>query len=214
MSAETSVFLARHGATAYNLQVPIRLQGSGVDGDLAPVGVDQAKALTQALSGLPIRAVYSSTMRRARQTAAMVAAAHGLTATALEGLHEIAVGQWEGLSWAEIQERYPAEFQAFFENPTEVPYLGGESYRDVLQRARPILEEVIHRHPGESIVLVTHNVVNRVLVADCLGLPLVRAKFLHQSNCCFNELRCLPGIIDVRSVNNDQHVWAWTRGAA
>ena len=63
--------------------------------------------------------------------------------------------------------------------------------------------------------IVTHNVVNRVLVANCLGLTLERAKFLHQSNCCFNEIRCRPGgIVDVYSVNNDRHVWNWTKPKA
>lgn len=211
MASETLIFLVRHGATEHNLAVPIRLQGNSIDGDLVQVGIEQARALSTVLGSLPIRAVYSSTMRRARQTAAIVAEPHQLTAEPLEGLHEVAVGQWEGLSWVEVQARYPKEFAAFFVNPAEAAYLGGESYADVLRRARPVFDEVIQRHPGEAVVIVAHNVVNRVLVADCLGLPLERAKLLHQSNCCINEIRCLPGITDVRSVNNDSHVWKWTR---
>ena len=214
MSPETTVFLARHGATANNLAVPIRLQGNTLNGPLAPVGVEQATALGEALRTTSVDAVYSSTMLRARQTADLVAAPHRLMSQPIEGLHEISVGQWEGLSWAEIQTRYPNEFQAFFDNPAKVPYLGGECYLDVLARARPAFEALIQQHAGQTIVLVTHNVVNRVLVADFLGLPLDRAKFLHQSNCGFNEIRCRPGIIDVRSVNNDCHVWPWIRTVA
>ena len=212
MSPETTVFLARHGATLNNLAVPIRLQGNSINGPLAPVGVEQATALGEALRAVRVDAIYSSTMLRARQTAEIVAAPQGLTPLAVAGLHEISVGQWEGLSWVEIQARYPTEFQAFFENPAEVPYLGGECYIDVLVRARPAFNELVAKHSGQTIVIVTHNVVNRVLVADCLGLSLDRAKFLHQSNCCFNEIRCRPGgITDVYSVNNDRHVWPWTK---
>jgi len=211
MSDETLVFLARHGATQHNLAVPIRLQGNAINGPLADVGIEQARALATTLSPLPVRAVYCSQMVRARQTAEIVAAPFSLQPVALDGLHEIAVGEWEGMSWAEIQARDPEHFLAFFENPAEVPYLGGECYRDVLARARPIFDQLVAKHAGETIVIVTHNVVNRVLVADCLGLPLERAKQLHQSNCCFNEIRCKPGITDVRSVNNDGHVWPWTR---
>ena len=211
MSAETIVFLARHGATANNLTVPIRLQGNSINGPLSPIGVEQATALGEALRAVRIDAVYSSTMVRARQTSELVAAPHQLVPQAVEGLHEISVGQWEGLSWVEIQARYPREFQAFFDNPAEVPYLGGECYINVLARARPAFDELVSQHAGQTIVIVTHNVVNRVLVADFLGLPLVRAKFLHQSNCGFSEIRCRPGITDVRSVNCDQHVWPWTR---
>jgi len=215
MSDETMVFLARHGATDLNLRVPIRLQGNQIDSPLAAIGIEQATALGESLRSIKIDAVYSSVMLRARQTSEIVAAPHRLTPRAVEGLQEISVGKWEGLSWAEIQTRYPTEFQAFFENPAEVPYLGGECYIDVLARARPAFDELVAKHSGQTIVIVTHNVVNRVLVADCLGLSLDRAKFLHQSNCCFNEIRCRPGgITDVYSVNNDRHVWPWTKSSS
>ena len=211
MSAETIVYLARHGATDLNLQVPIRLQGNQIDSPLAAVGVEQATALSEALREVRVDAVYSSVMLRARQTAQIVATPHGLTPTAVEGLQEISVGKWEAMSWADIQAQYPVEFKAFFDNPAEVPYLGGECYLDVRDRARPAFDELVTKHAGQTIVIVTHNVVNRVLVADFLGLTLDRAKFLHQSNCCFNEIRCRPGITDVYSVNNDRHVWKWTK---
>jgi len=212
MSDETVVYLARHGATDLNLQVPIRLQGNQIDSPLAAVGVEQATALGEALRGVRVDAVYSSVMLRARHTSQIVAAPHGLTPTAVEGLQEVSVGKWEALSWSEIQARYPVEFKAFFDNPAEVPYLGGECYIDVLARARPVFNKLVAQHAGQGIVIVTHNVVNRVLVADCLGLALDRAKFLHQSNCCFNEIRCRPcGITDVFSMNNDRHVWPWTK---
>ena len=211
MSPETVVYLARHGATDLNLKVPIRLQGNQIDGPLASTGIEQATALAETLREVSVDAIYSSMMLRARQTSEIVAASHQLTPQPIAGLQEISVGQWEGLSWAEIQARYPAEFQAFFDNPAEVPYLGGECYLDVLARARPAFDELVTKHAGQTIVIVTHNVVNRVLLADFLGLPLTRAKFLHQSNCCYNEIRCRPGITDVHSVNNDRHVWPWTR---
>ena len=211
MSDETIVYLARHGATDLNLTVPIRLQGNSIDSPLATVGVAQATALGEALRTVTVHAIYSSVMHRARQTAGIVAAPHNLTPQAVDGLQEISVGKWEALSWAEIQTRYPVEFKAFFDNPAEVPYLGGECYTDVRARARPVFDELVSKHAGQTIVIVTHNVVNRVLVADCLGLTLDRAKFLHQSNCCFNEIRCRPGITDVYSVNNDRHVWPWTK---
>lgn len=212
MSDETVVYLARHGATDLNLRVPIRLQGNLIDSPLAAIGIEQATALGEALRSVPINAVYSSVMLRARQTSEIVAAPHKLQPQAIEGLQEISVGKWEGLSWNEIQTQFPEQFQAFFDNPAEVPYFGGECYLDVLARARPAFHELVAQHAGQTIVIVTHNVVNRVLVADCLGLTLDRAKFLHQSNCCFNEIRCRPGgIIDVHSVNNDRHVWDWTK---
>jgi len=93
MSDETLVLLARHGATQHNLAVPIRLQGNAINGPLAEVGIEQARALATTLSPLPVRAIYCSQMVRARQTAEIVATPFSLHPVALDGLHEISVGE-------------------------------------------------------------------------------------------------------------------------
>lgn len=187
-SEETVLYLVRHGATAANERVPFILQGSGIDLPLSPRGERQAQALGRFFSQRAISRVYSSTMLRARQTAGAIAGALGRDAQTLEDLQECHVGRWEGMDWGRIQQEYPEAHRRFSENPEQHPYLGGESYGDVHRRARPVLERLLQTHAGEQIVVVAHNVVNRVLTAELLGLEIRQAQSLRQGNGCINVI--------------------------
>ncbi len=136
---------------------------------------------------------------------------HGLDVQTLADIHEVDVGEWEGLSWTEVMQRYPEQYQRFVARPAEVPYLGGESYSDVLQRAKPAISEVAARHTGESIVIVAHNVVNRSLLAHLLGLDLNLAPKLRQSNCCINVLRYKDELLEVVTMNAELSLFAQSR---
>ena len=111
------------------------------------------------------------------------------------------VGQWEGKSWNMIEEENPTAYKAFMNDPGDTPYLGGESYRDVLSRVKPPLEAVIEKHRGASIVVVAHNVVNRAYLADVMGLDLRRAKDIQQSNCCVNIIHHKDGKAELMTLN-------------
>jgi len=185
----TILLLVRHGATTANEQKPYILQGSSIDLPLSPNGERQAKSVGKFLSGMPIKRVYCSTMLRARQTAGEIAWHHKLEIVPLEGLQECAVGEWEGMDWESIKAKYPEEAHRFLSDPAENSYLGGESYSDVRGRVVPIFERLLEEHRGELIVVVAHNVVNRVYTADLMKLDLKRAKDLHQSNCCVNIIQ-------------------------
>ena len=104
----------------------------------------------------------------------------------VEDLVECCVGMWEDWDWETIQDRNPEEARLFLENPADNPYFGGESHGDTLRRVRPIFDELLEKHRGESIAIVAHNVVNRVYLASLLGLELRRAKELRQQNACLN----------------------------
>ncbi|MBI3865414.1 MAG: histidine phosphatase family protein, partial [Planctomycetia bacterium] len=147
----TWLYLIRHGATEANERVPYILQGNGIDLPLSAAGEKQADAVAGFLPQFPIRHVYSSGMLRARQTAGKIARRLNLDSAVVPELHECDVGQWEGLDWGTIRERHPREHALFVENPAENPYLGGESYGDVLKRVRPVLERLLSAHAGESI---------------------------------------------------------------
>ncbi len=176
----TWLYLVRHGATEANERVPYILQGHAIDLALSPAGERQAAAVAGFLGKFPITHVNSSTMVRARQTADAIAGALGLANTPVADLQECDVGAWEGLDWQTIRERFPVEHARFVENPGITPYLGGESYEDVLRRVKPILENLLARHVGERIAVVVHNVVNRSFLADLLGLDLRLAPKIAQ----------------------------------
>lgn len=197
----TWLYLVRHGATEANERVPYILQGCGIDLPLSGTGQKQATAVAQLLRNYPIRCVYSSTMTRARQTGQAIAAALQLPLQMLEQIQECDVGHWEGMDWDTIKDRFPEAHDRFKGNPEIHPNLGGESYGDVLNRARPVLQSLLRQHPGESIALVAHNVVNRVLLADLMGIGVHRAASIRQGNGCVNLIRFQHGVAEVISFN-------------
>jgi broad specificity phosphatase PhoE len=185
----TWLYLVRHGATEANERVPYILQGNAIDMPLSAAGEVQARDVAVFLGQFPITRVYSSHLVRARQTADAIALKRKIVTQLIDDLHECNVGLWEGLDWQTIRERYPDEHRRFVENTAETPYLGGESYGDVLRRVLPVIERLCDAHKGESIAVIAHNVVNRALLAHLLGLGLERAPKIAQANGAVNLIR-------------------------
>jgi broad specificity phosphatase PhoE len=202
----TWLYLVRHGATEANERVPYILQGCGIDLPLSEAGQKQAAAVAQLLQNYPIRHVYSSAMVRARQTGQLIAQALQVELRTLEQIQECDVGEWEGLDWDTIHRKFPEAHDQFKANPEVHPNFGGESYGDVLKRTRPVFRELLRQHAGESIAVVAHNVVNRVLLADLLGIGVHRAASIRQGNGCVNLIRCQQGVAEVISFNSILHL--------
>jgi broad specificity phosphatase PhoE len=184
------MFLLRHGATSSNLARPPRLQGRGVNLGLSDEGRQQAAAVSGLLAPFPLRAIYSSPLERAIQTARAIAAHHPDAPLRLvEPLIEVDVGAWEGLSWPEIEQAEPDYCRAFLADPVRCGYRDGESLQDVHRRVVPALQSLLRQHVGEAIAVVAHNVVNRCFVAELLEVPLHRAREISQDNCGVNLIR-------------------------
>src|SRR4051812_47221580 len=114
----TTLYLIRHAATPNNLEKPAKLQGCGTDPALAPVGVRQAAATRDFLAVRPVDFVYASPLRRALQTAEIIAEPHGLAPVAVGALTECDVGAWEGKSWEEIKAAEPDEYARYHADPS------------------------------------------------------------------------------------------------
>lgn len=179
---KTVIYLLRHGATNHNLEVPYRLQGSNVDEPLAPVGIAQSEAARDMLRPVPLSAVYSSPLSRARLTAEIIAAPHALQVATIADLREGSVGRWENRTWEEIQVTEPDAYHRFINDPGTHGYAGGDNFNQVLQRVKPVVLELLQRHAGQSIAIVGHQIVNRVLVADLMGLSMTAARKIKFSN--------------------------------
>ena len=141
---ETILYLVRHGETDWN--VSRRIQGHS-DVDLNEQGVLQAKRVGEHFREKTIHAIYSSDLRRARNTAARIARHFSREVAAHTSLRERCYGEWEGLTYEEIQAR--------FANRDETS-CGIESFEEMQQRAVRALTGLAQRHPGESIVVVSH----------------------------------------------------------
>lgn len=184
----TTLYLVRHGATAANELRPYVLQGRRTDLPLTETGERQAVAAGRVFQSLAIDHIYCSPLLRARQTAAAIAEHHRLPIQLVPDITECDVGEWEGLTWEEIERRNPDACRAFHADPIANGYLGGECYQDIFDRVRPAFDELYRRHASESIVVVAHNVVNRVYLAHLLGMELRRCREIVQDNCGVNVI--------------------------
>ena len=178
----TRIYLIRHGATSANGEIPYRLQGRGSNRSLDDLGRDQARRARLALAHIPLVAIYSSPLNRAIETASIIAKPHTLIPITVENLTEANVGRWEGLTWEQAERQDRELHDRFHANPGTVAYPDGESFADVANRVTPALASLAVAHHGGSIAVVAHNVVNRAVLAELLGLPIDKARALRQAN--------------------------------
>jgi broad specificity phosphatase PhoE len=167
----TKLLLVRHGETDWNLNG--RFQGHA-DPPLNETGRAQARELAAALEQRSVAAVYSSPLRRAFETAEIVADLHGLRPVPVEGLGEVDVGSWQGLTRAEVEERFPAQFRrwlAFGQGWDD-----GETYDDMGRRVVATLLELARRHESERVLAVTHGGPIRAALAAALGISHSEAR--------------------------------------
>ncbi|MCA9166314.1 MAG: histidine phosphatase family protein, partial [Planctomycetales bacterium] len=141
-----SAYLIRHGATEANLAQPPILQGRSIDGPLSLPGRQQAEAAAFCLHEEPIAAVYCSPLKRAVETAQIVAAPHKSPIHIHEELTEVDVGAWERRSWVEIAQTEPAAYQAFQRDPAAHGYPAGENLQQVFERVNPVLRRILAKH--------------------------------------------------------------------
>jgi broad specificity phosphatase PhoE len=200
------MYLVRHGATANNLADPPLLQGRGADFDLSETGLWQAERTAELLSNPELPAVFSSPLLRARRTAETIAKPHDLNVQTVADLQEVDVGEWEGRSWQEISVSDPERYQRFMEDSANHGYLNGENMTQVLDRVRPAIENVMRERIGEHIVVVAHNVVNRVYLASLLNIPVSRARGVNQDNCGVSIVRYCDGKTKLIALNSIFHL--------
>jgi alpha-ribazole phosphatase/probable phosphoglycerate mutase len=171
------------------------------DVPLSPVGLRQADALAARLGGEPIEAVYTSDLRRARQSAAPLAAARGVAAVPVPALREVAMGRWDGLTAAEIRARDPELWERWVGDPVGISFPGGESVADLRARVLPAWRALIERHAGGYVAVVAHGGVNRVILAEALGLPPGNLLRLAQDHAGWSVLEYRRESVIVHAVN-------------
>jgi len=201
----TTIVLVRHGQTAWNREVRFRGQANP---PLDDVGREQAAATARYVAKRwPVEAVYASPMARAMQTAEMIAEAHELVAEPFQGLLDIDFGEWQGHSPAEVKRRYPELLSAWFETPHTVEIPGGESLDVVRRRAVAGLDTIAERHPGQTVAMVGHTVVNRVLLCAVLGLGNQHFWQLRQDTCAVNVFEVdREGTATIVVLNDTSHL--------
>jgi broad specificity phosphatase PhoE len=181
------ILLVRHGETDWNKAR--RFQGRS-DVPLNQTGKDQAHALAAAMRGESITAIYSSPLIRALETARIIKAYHP-TAPLIqaEGLVEMDLGDFEGMPAPQWAEKYPDFRKAWLEAPLSVSLPGGESIQEVQRRALDTLDRITRNYRPESTLLVcSHNFVNRTILCRALSLSLDRFREFQQETGALNIL--------------------------
>jgi broad specificity phosphatase PhoE len=199
----TRLILVRHGQTEWNRVGRTR---GRIDIALNETGLAQAEAVAERLAALPLAAIYSSPLKRAVETAAPTARKTGLTVQPLEGLLDINYGRWEGRSPAEVAEAYPDLFHQWHHSPHLVTFPDGESLDEVRSRALAAVKEIALSHEGRTVLIVAHQVVNKVLVCAMLGLDNSRFWHVQQDNGCINVFDYQDGDFKAILVNDTCHL--------
>jgi len=183
MTEKTRIYLIRHG----------EVEGAGTprynghaDVALSERGISQYHELRQRLSGFDIKACYSSDLSRCVTGAGIISEQFGIEPILKRELRELNIGIWEGMTWAEIIEKYPEEWNARLADLVNYRVPQGENLLDLAGRALPAVMEIVERHRGEEVLVVGHGGMNRTVLLDAIGAPLSSLFNIEQRYACLN----------------------------
>lgn len=205
----TTVYLIRHGETVggqekrYKGQLDVPLSPAGerqleeVAGLIEKLGCDPALCrpldvkdgdFHEIVSARPhcLDHLYCSDLSRARRSAEIIGSRFGLIPHSLPAIRERNFGKWEGMSFEEIMNAYPKEFEAWAKDPNAFSPMDGESTLEVKERVMPAFNGILRRHIGQRIAVVAHGGVNRVIICELLGIPLQNLFRIEQDFACLN----------------------------
>lgn len=207
MKVKPCVFiLVRHGQTEWNRIERFR---GRAEVPLNEIGFAQAEATGRriAIQWKPT-AIYSSPLSRAVKTAEAIARYLNRPVQVLPGLIDIDYGEWQGLSPAEARLRWPEQVEDWYTRPDQAQIPGGETLVEVRARAMQTVAELADQHAGETIVLVSHTVVNRLILLGVLGLSNNRFWNIRQDTCAINVFESEKGDFVLVSLNDTCHLYA------
>jgi probable phosphoglycerate mutase len=202
----TRLIVIRHGQTAWNVGAGEERFRGRTDLPLDHVGFDQARAVAGRLKGESIAALYASPLLRARQTVAPLADDLGLAVQPHDGLLDIDYGSFQGLTHSQAASAHADEYARWRTYPAQVRFPGGESLADVQSRLLALLDDLLADHPGQTIVLVGHQIVNKVLVCTLLGLGLDRIWRIRQDTAGLDLFQRANGAWITLGLNDTCHL--------
>lgn len=188
MDDKTKIYLVRHGQTEWN--VKHKFQGHQ-DSPLTDMGIKQAQWLEEAIRNEQIDMIYSSSSLRARRTAEIIRGTREIDIIESDDLREINLGIWEGRTQDEVKELYLEAFNDFWDNPEKFKVENSETFRQVSDRAINMMRQTVNDNQGKSILIVTHTVVVKLIMAYFEGRPmkeLWNPPYIHPACLCKVEI--------------------------
>ena len=180
------LLLIRHGQTDWNLNG--KIQGS-CDIELNDTGIEQGKALSNMLleQNYEFSVIYTSSQRRAVKTSEILSERTNLEYIPMRGLEEINLGDWEGLSWTEVEEKFPTEYAEWYMNRRYTRPPKGESYQDMLERVLAAIYKIINEN-CDDVVIVTHSAVIMCLQCYITNTPFDEMTKFKTENTAITEI--------------------------
>ena len=201
--ASIPIILMRHGQTAWNKDERFR---GRADLPLDETGIKQAEAAAIRLGTCGATAIYSSPMQRTLMTAQPTADKLGLTIEPIEGLIDIDYGTWQGLSTEEAQAQDSNLYQQWIHTPHTAQFPQGEGLQEVRDRVTGVINMVLSKHIGETVILVSHIVVCRVFICTVLGLDNSHFWQIGQDVNAINTIGLREGKLVLNSLNDTCHL--------
>jgi phosphoserine phosphatase len=200
----TKILLIRHGHVE-GID-PARFRGRA-ELALTRRGAAQAQAVARRVASLwqPLK-IYTSAMGRCIETGRSIADACGVEVEVIDQLNDIDYGAWQWRTYEETKEDDPRLFTAWFAAPHLVRFPNGESLQDLVVRSADALRFILRRHANDTLVLVSHDSVNRALLLQLLDQPLTAYWRLAQDPCCINEIDVLDESVQIRRINDTSHL--------
>lgn len=207
LSLTTHVVIIRHGQSRGNAEGRF---GGHTDTPLSSRGRRQAEATAKALASEKFSAIYTSDLPRAIQTASPLARLTGVQLETTDALRERSVGVMEGLTFEEAAEKHPEQYRALLHRDFEHVLVGGESYRQTLDRASRKLDEAIALHKGGRIALFAHTGTICILILHLMGAldaPDLKPVWIHTANCGIARFDLRDdGFVRVLMINDTRHL--------
>jgi probable phosphoglycerate mutase len=208
-SMPTTTLLLRHGQTP--LSIEKRFSGAG-DPSLTEVGLAQAAAAAERLRDSTASVIVTSPLRRAQQTAAAVASVLGVDVITEPGFQETDFGDWDGYTFGEVREKWPAEMDAWLSSTAVAPP-NGESFDATAVRVRKARDKVLAAHGGKTVVIVSHVTPIKTLLRIALEAPATSLYRMHLDLACLSNIQWFAdGPAVVRSMNETHYLAAITPG--
>lgn len=201
---KTCLILVRHGQTEWNRIERFR---GRADVPLNETGLAQAEATGERISKTwqPM-AIYTSPLSRSVKTAQAIARHYNLAVQIHPNLADIDYGEWQGLTPDEARQRWPEQVENWYHHPERARIQGGETLSSLRHRAMNMIYELAEKHAGETIVLVGHTVINRIILLGILGLGNRRFWHIRQDTCAINVIEVDGNDFTLVSLNDTCHL--------
>lgn len=185
----THLYLVRHGQVAKSRP---RSYNGQQDVPLSPLGMQQMARLSDWAVARGIAAVYSSDLQRASYGADLISKRCTVPVVSTPDLREKHFGRWEGLTYEEAARQFPNEWADWMTDPADARPPNGETYREVHARVIPRLQRLLHDHAGQTVLMLAHGGVNRVILCHALALPLRHVFRIEQDYAALNRIDYAP----------------------